>query len=61
MKYRHPLLGEISVEVVHEDKPCPLCGSIATLTYRRSSPYPKEVTLCADCLKMVKRLSEAKR
>lgn len=33
MRYRHPTLGVIDVEVGHWDKSCAICGSIATLTY----------------------------
>jgi len=44
----------------HQDKPCMICGDIATLTYTVKGKGRKaEITLCYDCLQAMKRIDKA--
>jgi hypothetical protein len=47
----------------HQDKPCLICGDIATLTYRITPEYPKgrkaEITLCDNCMDALKKIDRA--
>jgi hypothetical protein len=45
----------------HQDKPCLICGDIATFTYR-ITPYggrKAEITLCDNCLRALEKIDRA--